>query len=184
MTLTGGTLKVGAFDVATGLTGTISSTMAGGPTGVTKTGAGTLILNGNSTYTGVTTVSAGALVVGNNASAPLLTGAGGVNVKSGSQLIFDYTGGSTPAALVRSGLQGAFASSFANGQIRSSTAIAAIGLGYADDGVSKIVIKPAYYGDANLDGTVDTGDFQAMALDFGSSTGGLGGRRFQLRRRR
>lgn len=53
-----------------------------GPTGFTKTGLGTLILDGANTYTGVTLVSAGALLINGNASAAT----GTVTVASGATL--------------------------------------------------------------------------------------------------
>jgi fibronectin-binding autotransporter adhesin len=49
------------------LTGVLSP--GTGPTGLTKTGAGTLILAGNNTYTGVTSVSAGKLLINGDQTA-------------------------------------------------------------------------------------------------------------------
>jgi len=51
---------------------TLAGQVAVGTVGLTKIGAGTLILSGNSTSTGTTTVSAGTLLVnGNNSSSPV-----------------------------------------------------------------------------------------------------------------
>jgi hypothetical protein len=44
-------------------------------------------------------------------------------------------------------------------------------LGYFDDKISKVIVKPAYYGDANLDGMVNSGDFDVLAANFNSVTG-------------
>jgi autotransporter-associated beta strand protein len=64
VTLTGGTLAVGTFDVAAGASSTVSSTVTGNASGsVTKTGPGTLTLTGANTYTGGTNVQAGVLEV-------------------------------------------------------------------------------------------------------------------------
>jgi hypothetical protein len=71
---------------------------------------------------------------------------------------------------VQSILTTAHASNFASGQIRSSTADTQHGLGWADDGTSAVTIRFVYYGDANLDGTVDTLDFNALAANFGGTS--------------
>lgn len=57
----GGTLTV---QTDTGTTSTIQGVASNGS--LTKTGAGTLTLNGNNTYTGTTTITEGALRLGNN----------------------------------------------------------------------------------------------------------------------
>jgi autotransporter-associated beta strand protein len=62
---------------------TISAVVAG-TQGLTKSGAGTLLLSGNDTYSGTTTISAGTLIVG-NANA-LGTTAAGTTISSGATL--------------------------------------------------------------------------------------------------
>ena len=62
--------------VGTGLSATIDAVVAGSA-GITKSGAGTLVLNGDNTYTGTTTLSGGTLVVGHaNALSGTFTGSG------------------------------------------------------------------------------------------------------------
>jgi len=94
--ITGFTLNVGAsntytYDGAIGGFGTGAAAGVGGNSSLTKTGLGTQILNGNSTYTGATNVNNGTLVVnGSLASA--------VNVDLGANLGGTGTLGSGLAA--------------------------------------------------------------------------------------
>ncbi|WP_438482997.1 beta strand repeat-containing protein [Oleiharenicola lentus] len=61
-TITGGTLTIGAtgFEVGASRTATVSSVIAGA-NGLTKAGAGTLVLNGVNTFTGGVNINAGTL---------------------------------------------------------------------------------------------------------------------------
>ncbi|WP_374484784.1 autotransporter-associated beta strand repeat-containing protein [Zoogloea sp.] len=86
-TLAGSQITLGSGTVLTvtnqvGKTSTISSVLAG-TGGLTKTGAGTLILSGANTYTGATTVSAGGLSTG---AANVIADASAVSVASGATL--------------------------------------------------------------------------------------------------
>jgi outer membrane autotransporter protein len=78
-------------DTTLNVDGTASATQAGsigesdGSYGVTKTGTGTLVLDGANTYTGDTLVSAGTLQLGSNASTNASL-AGSVTVDSGATL--------------------------------------------------------------------------------------------------
>lgn len=76
----GGTLDTQAFD----------STLAQPVTGsgsLTKTGTGSLVMNGVSTYSGITNLAAGTLAVGDSAHADAaLAGGGGVTVAAGATL--------------------------------------------------------------------------------------------------
>jgi fibronectin-binding autotransporter adhesin len=82
----GGTLTLngagGPIDVASGVA-TIDSVI-GGAVGLTKTGAGTLVLGGANTYTGGTTISAGTLQVGNGAPSGSIAG----SITNNAALVF------------------------------------------------------------------------------------------------
>jgi hypothetical protein len=118
-----------------------------------------------------------------------------VNVDDGGRLdltdedmIIDYAIGYNLAAL-QARLASGYAGGAWNGQgINSSTAAAAGGataVGYADSGAifsafpatfagqpvdaTAILLKYTYYGDANLDGTVNLQDFNRLAANFGRS---------------
>ena len=146
-----------------------------GTVGVTKSGAGAQIFSGNNTYTGTTTVQGGRLILTSNSAqnAVLADGRGGGDVQGG-RLVFDYnTAGVTDqVATIKGILAAGFAqpTKFSSGKIRSSTATSKIGLGYFDDTTAKqLSVAYAYYGDANLDGTVNALDFNAVATGFGKS---------------
>jgi autotransporter-associated beta strand protein len=103
---------------------TISSTLAGAGTSLTKTGAGILTLSGNNSYAGETIISAGTLKLGNIAALGAGTGAAdGTTISAGATL--DLGGILIPTAnadaeritVSGSGVGG-------NGAIISSTAIA------------------------------------------------------------
>ena len=141
---------------------------------VAKSAAGTVTLTGANTYTGVNTITGGTLRVTTAASTPVLSGAG-TNIQNG-QLVVDYTGNASPAVTIRGLLAGSFTDATTpgvmdSGVLRSSTATAARGLGYRDDGAGTVTIKATLFGDADLDGGVSINDFNALAGNFGQSTG-------------
>jgi autotransporter-associated beta strand protein len=137
-------------------------------TSVVKTGNGTWTLAGNNSFTAPLTVQAGTLAL-KSSSWNVLSSAGGVDV-AGGKLVFDYAGSSSPAATILSLLTTAHGNGFSSGQIRSSTATSARGLGWVDNG-SAFTVAVALYGDANLSGTVDFDDLLALAQSYGSASG-------------
>ena len=162
-----------AVTVASSLTH--DSSVSGKDGGLTVSGLGTTTLSGTNTYTGLTTVTNGTLVMDSAAQAPVLNG-GGANIKLGS-LVLDYNGGADPVATVRSDLAASYAASggpFTSGQIYSSKAVTGkLGLGYGDNTTTgQVTVKYTLYGDTNLDGKVNLGDFGVLKQNYGATTGG------------
>ncbi|MBW4652274.1 MAG: autotransporter-associated beta strand repeat-containing protein [Kaiparowitsia implicata GSE-PSE-MK54-09C] len=62
------------FTTDAGVTATIASTIAGAGIGLTKQGAGTLVLTGTNTYDGGTTINSGALQIGNGGTTGSIIG--------------------------------------------------------------------------------------------------------------
>jgi autotransporter-associated beta strand protein len=160
---------IGGKNISTSFAGTIVD----GSTskfGITKVGTGTQILSGTNTYTGVTTVQAGTLQLnGSGAQAPVLTGTGGADIQGG-KMVFDYSGGSSPAP-GPTGIQALLTASYNGGawntgQFISTTADAAHGLGWADDSVSQLTVAYTWYGDASLDGSVDGTDLGLLIANY------------------
>src|SRR5206468_3268560 len=128
-----------------------------GSAGVIKNGPGTVTFSGANTYSGLTSVHAGNLVLTNdgtnNAQAPVLTGAG-ADI-TGGKMTLDYLGNAAndPAANTV-----AFTAHFNSSGIRSSAADNLHTVGWKDDATSgKVVVAYTYYGDANVDGVVNSG---------------------------
>jgi autotransporter-associated beta strand protein len=166
-----GSIALGLNPVGTATFGGVIENGAG-TVGITKSGAGTQVLTGANTYSGLTTITGGALVLGLAAHGPVLGSGPGANVQGG-RIVFDYNGGAEVATQVKSILTAGFnqPTKFSSGAIYSSTATANIGLGYIHDAGAKLVtVARAYYGDANLDGTVNALDFNALATNFASGS--------------
>jgi len=72
--------------------------------GLTKTGAGTLIFTATNSYTGVTTISAGTLQIGNGNSTGSLSSAS--NISNSGNLLFNITGPNTNFSNIISGTGG------------------------------------------------------------------------------
>ena len=181
-TINGGTLKIGglsasigAFQITGGTvtgTGTLTSNaaydvrggrvdanLAGDAIGLTKSGATLAVLTGANSYTGRTTVGGGALELGPSAQSCVLN-LGGADIQSGA-MVFDYAGGSDPAATIQGLLKASCdGGRWDVGQFRDSTAAATgLTLGMFDDTSShQVKVMATYPGDFNLDGVVDNLD--------------------------
>jgi autotransporter-associated beta strand protein len=128
-----GALDLSTFTLTSAGSGTLTvsgivSSGAGG--GITKSGTGTLILNGANTYTGGTTISGGKLQAGGTGSA---TGTGAVAVNSGGTLTGNNTSGRiTGTVTVASG--GTLAPGIAGaGKLRVTAATINAGGAYSAD---------------------------------------------------
>jgi autotransporter-associated beta strand protein len=151
-----------------------------GTVGLTKTGAGRQILTGANTYTGTTVVNGGSLQLNLAAHGPVLPGGGAsafADIQAGN-LVLDYNGGSSVGSTVQGILTAGYAltDKFSDGQIRSTTDTAAIGLGWKDDSVAKqVLVKRTWYGDADLNGLVDVADLGILASNWQTSQIWIGG---------
>ncbi|MCE5269316.1 MAG: autotransporter-associated beta strand repeat-containing protein, partial [Planctomycetaceae bacterium] len=129
---------------------------------VTKTGSNVLVLCGINTYTGRTTVQGGTLQLGLAAQSAILNG-GGVDIQYG-KVVFDYSGGSSPAAAILAALTTSYDANgparFDTGKFISSVAETDYcGLAWKDNtAASQVTVVYSLYGDANLDGSVDSAD--------------------------
>ena len=193
-TVNGGTLDIGAFSKSIGAfqltggtvsgTGTLTSNIAydiqggtvnaklgGTSIALNKTGAGTAVLNGANTYTGRTTVTSGTLELGLAAQNALLN-LGGADIQSGN-VIFDYAGGSDPAATIRSLLTANYDGGLWDvGKFTDSTAASSgLTLGCLDNpAMQKVTVMATYPGDFNLDGVVDDLDLNIWKANAGIGT--------------
>lgn len=143
------------------------------PTVLTKSGTGTATLGGANSYTGGTIITAGTLIVDGDANdtiigGPNVTTVGGADIRGG-RLVFDYTGGTSPAGEVLPVLTAGFASNFATGQIKSTTATSSRGLGYRDNGTDTFTVAYALYGDTDLSGNVNFDDLLSLAQNYNNS---------------
>ena len=142
-----------------------------GQGGLIKGTSGTVVLSGQNVYSGLTTVCGGTLQLDLAAQSPVLTG-GGADIQDG-RIIFDYTGGSTPASTILSILDASYQNGpghFASGQIYSSAADAYTGVGWKDNSSqSQVTVARALYGDADLNGMVNFADLSRVFANYGQS---------------
>ena len=114
----------GGFEIADAAHSFAVSQILSGTGGLSKTGAGTLVLNGNNTFSGGVTINGGTLSVGSDAN--LGDAAGALNFNGGTLRITGTTFGSTARAINWGASGGGFdiadaAHSFAVSQILSGT---------------------------------------------------------------
>ncbi len=147
--------------------GTVSARLRGTGIPLDKTTAGTVTLSGANTYTGPTTVYAGTLKLGLAAHNAVLN-LGGADIENAdARLVFNYSGGSTPAATVVNLLHDSYAKGWTGGQLRCSLADDAHGLGWIDDPDAKeLTVLYAFYGDANLDNSVNLLDLAELGANW------------------
>jgi len=112
--------------------------------------------------TGTTIVQAGTPQLGLNAQSLVLNGVG-ADIRGGS-LVFDYTGGSTPAGTILTDLTASWnlgVNPWTTGKFQSSTAVVNNWtLGWIDDTLASAVIVTATIpGDFNLDGKCNNQDY-------------------------
>jgi fibronectin-binding autotransporter adhesin len=160
VTVGGFTIQGGRVDVA----------LAGSSTALTKSGSTTAILNGANTYGGYTAVTAGTLQLGPAAHNAVLT-LGGANIQSG-RMVFDYAGGSDPAATILSLLTASYNGGLWNvGKFKDTTATTTgLTLGWLDNSVADTVtVMATYPGDFNLDGVADAADMAIIRSGLGSA---------------
>ncbi len=145
-----------AYDVRGGR---VEANLAGNAIGLTKSGASLAVLTGTNSYSGRTTLAGGVLELGPSAQDCVLN-LGGADVQSGA-LVFDYAGGSDPAATIASLLRASYDDGqWDVGQFQNSTASSTgLTLGWLDDPTShEVKVMATYAGDFNLDGVVDSAD--------------------------
>jgi T5SS/PEP-CTERM-associated repeat protein len=145
-----------------------------GSSGLVKKGDGTLKIK-VARYKGMTTVERGRLELAIAAQPPILAGAG-VNIHNNlSQAVFAY---STPiaAADIVAKLIASYGPAegphWTTGQFRCGTADATHGLGWLDNAPAlprNVTVMCTYYGDADLDGTVDYDDLVNVLGNYGTS---------------
>jgi autotransporter-associated beta strand protein len=142
-----------------------------------KQGLGTLTLTGFNTFSGNTILTNGTLIVGPASTNPILVNTGnaaGATINNGV-LVFDYTGSSSPASVVVPLLKTSHDSlNFTDSTQRLRTSIAndpAHGIGYVDI-ASTLTLKYTWYGDANLDGTVNADDYALLDRGFNQHAAG------------
>ncbi len=164
-----------------------------GPHGIV--GAATLLKQGEAkvtistpnSYTGRTTQEGGVLQLNGSGAWNPVFNLGGADIKSG-RMVFDYNGGTTPAATILALLTVSYhhydvsilifppdsGTHFDIGQFQSSTADDDCGLGWRDDTMAKkVTVAYTLYGDATLNGSVDISDLSVLGQHWNKTTGAV-----------
>ena len=94
----------------------------------------------------------------------------GIDIQAGL-VVFDYAGaGDDPKATVLTNLKASYhagGGAFTSGPMFTTTgALAGLALGWKDDGVSTVSVKVAQYGDATLDGIVNSDDLIKVLTNY------------------
>lgn len=139
----------------------------------TVTSSGSVVIQAPLTLEDGASVVAAAGTLGVFGAPSLGTGAK-IDVMNNTMVV-DYTGQSTPAAAIEAQLTTGSANGAWNGDgIMTSSADGETALGWVDDSVNQqIIIDFTYRGDANLDGVVDSMDFDAFVAAYGSAAGAI-----------
>ena len=151
--------------------GNVKLTPAGGVAITNTTGQNGIDLSIASGSNGSVVVQAGALRLGLNAQGIVLSG-GVADIRTG-KLIFDYTGGSTPAATILALLTASYhGGAWDIGSFRSTKAVAnGTTLGWIDyTASSQVTVMATIPGDFNLDGTVDSSDLAILYANVWTGT--------------
>lgn len=136
---------------------------------VTRTG-NVLIQAPLTIETGGTFVVAGPVLAAIT-GAPILGTGATVHIQNGAMDV-NYAGQSSPAAVIRAQLTSGYDGGGWDGEgINTANSVPGeFGLGWVDDAASSVVhIRDTYYGDASLNGTVDSADFNQLAGNFGTT---------------
>ena len=140
---------------------------------VTRTGAGALAIQAPLSIEagGTLALGAGAMTV---SGVPSLASEARIDV-AGETLLVDYHGQQSPAAAIASQLSSGYSQGEWNGEgIMTSAGTYAMGLGWIDDSSEQTVrIQFTYNGDADLSGTVDSTDFNALLAGYGQTLGAV-----------
>jgi hypothetical protein len=134
---------------------------------------GAAIAFGNSTHAHELDIAAsGTATIGGTSSVltvDILSNSGKLDVKT-NKLVVAYGTGANPSSTIQSQLTSGYNGGAWNGNgINSSSATSRIGVGWKDDATSKsVLVRYTYDGDSNLDGVVNTADFNSLAQHFNS----------------
>ena len=173
VTLSGGTLELFAnssFDVASGLTATVNSTVddGAGTFNLTKTGAGTLVLGGTNSYNGNTLINAGTLSISTDLNLGAVPGgvtANSINFTGSGTLQFTGTGNPT----INSNRGITIGNTF-TGTAQVVASANAVAYGGVITGIAGTTFKKTGAGTLNLSGNSTSAFLGALNVDGGTLT--------------